>query len=51
MRIVAIVLDNGVKGIDYRDTHIESLIRQFPELDLVVLPELFRCSYTASQEI
>ena len=51
MRIFALELDNDIKGIEKRDRYIEDLIRALPEPDLVVLPELSRCSYMASQEI
>ena len=49
MRIFALELDNDIKGIEQRDTYIEGLIRQLPKPELVVLPELSRCSYMASQ--
>ena len=51
MRIFALELDNDIKGIERRDTYIEGLIRKLPQPDLVVLPELSRCSYMASQAI
>ena len=51
MRIFALELDNDIKGIEKRDRYIEDLIRALPAPDLVVLPELSRCSYMASQEI
>ena len=44
-------LDNDIKGIEERDAYIEELIRKLPDPDLVVLPELSRCSYMASQEM
>ena len=49
MRIFALELDNDIKGIERRDAYIEALIRRLPKPDLVVLPELSRCSYMASQ--
>ena len=51
MRIFALELDNDIKAIEERDAYIEELIRKLPEPDLVVLPELSRCSYMASQEM
>ena len=51
MRIFALELDNDIKGIEARDAYIEELIRQLPGPELVVLPELSRCSYMASQEM
>ncbi|MBR4421599.1 MAG: carbon-nitrogen hydrolase family protein [Erysipelotrichaceae bacterium] len=51
MRIFALELDNDIKGIEQRDAYIEGLIRKLPEPDLVVLPELSRCSYMASQKM
>lgn len=42
-------LDNDIKGIERRDSYIEELIGRLPEPELVVLPELSRCSYMASQ--
>ncbi|MBR5049000.1 MAG: hypothetical protein IKX74_05115 [Erysipelotrichaceae bacterium] len=51
MRIFALELDNDIKGIPERDEYIEELIRKLPHPDLVVLPELSRCSYMASQEM
>ena len=49
MRIFALELDNDIKGIEQRDAYIEGLIRKLPGPELVVLPELSRCSYMASQ--
>ena len=49
MRIFALELDNDIKGIERRDSYIEELISKLPEPELVVLPELSRCSYMASQ--
>ncbi len=49
MRIFALELDNDIKGIEQRDAYIEGLIRRLPEPELIVLPELSRCSYMASQ--
>ena len=51
MRVFALELDNDIKGIEQRDAYIERLIRQLPKPELVVLPELSRCSYMASQAI
>ena len=51
MRIFALELNNDIKGIEKRDAYIEGLIRALPSPDLVVLPELSRCSYMASEEI
>ncbi len=51
MRIFALELDNDIKGIAQRDGYVEGLIRQLPDPDLVVLPELSRCSYMANQEM
>ncbi len=51
MRIFALELNNEIKGIERRDAYIEGLIRALPHPDLVVLPELSRCSYMACQEI
>ena len=49
MRVFALELDNDIKGIERRDSYIEELITKLPEPELVVLPELSRCSYMASQ--
>ena len=49
MRVFALELDNDIKGIERRDSYIEELISKLPEPELVVLPELSRCSYMASQ--
>ena len=49
MRIFALELDNDIKGIARRDAYVEDLIRRLPRPELVVLPELSRCSYMASQ--
>ena len=49
MRIFALELDNDIKGIAQRDAYIEGLIRKLPKPELIVLPELSRCSYMASQ--
>ena len=49
MRVFALELDNDIKGIGQRDAYIEGLIRQLPKPELIVLPELSRCSYMASQ--
>ena len=51
MRVFALELNNDLKGIPQRKEYIESLIRQLPSPELVVLPELALCSYMASQEI
>lgn len=51
MRIFALELDNGIKGVEERKLYIEGLIKQLPSPDLVVLPELAMCSYMASQEV
>ena len=51
MRIFALELDNDIKGIEQRDAYVERIIRSLPHPDLVVLPELSRCSYMASREI
>ena len=51
MRIFALELNNDIKGIKQRDQYVEELISELPEPDLIVLPELSRCSYMASQEI
>ena len=51
MRIFALELNNDIKGIGQREQYVEKLISRLPEPDLVVLPELSRCSYMASQEI
>ena len=51
MRVFALELNNDLKGIQQRKEYIESLIRQLPSPELVVLPELALCSYMASQEI
>ena len=49
MRVFALELDNDIKGIERRDAYIEGLIRQLQRPELIVLPELSRCSYMASQ--
>ena len=49
MRVFALELNNDIKGIEARDAYVEDLIRRLPEPELVVLPELSRCSYMASQ--
>ena len=51
MRIFALELDNGIKGIENRKAYIEGLIARLPSPDIVVLPELSLCSYMASPEI
>lgn len=51
MRIFALELNNDIKGIGQREQYVEKLISRLPEPDLVVLPELSRCSYMARQEI
>ena len=51
MRIVALELDNDIKGIEQRDAYVESLVRKLPHPDFIVLPELSRCSYMASQAV
>lgn len=51
MRIFAFELNNDIKGIEQRDTYVEGIIQSLPHPDLVILPELSRCSYMASQEI
>ena len=51
MRIFALELNNDIKGIPQRDEYVEGLISRLPDPDLVVLPELSRCSYMASQEM
>ena len=51
MRIFALELNNDIKGIPQRDEYVEGLINRLPDPDLVVLPELSRCSYMASQEM
>ena len=51
MRIFALELNNDIKGIKQRDQYVEELISELPEPDLIVLPELSRCSYMASQEM
>ena len=51
MRIFALELNNDIKGMERRDRYVEDLIGRLPEPDLVVLPELSRCSYMASQKI
>lgn len=51
MRIVALELNNDIKGMIQREKYIEALIEQLPAPELVVLPELALCSYMASQTI
>ena len=51
MRIFALELNNDIKGIKQRDQYVEELISELPEPDLIVLPELSRCRYMASQEM
>ena len=51
MRVFALELNNDIKGIEQRDAYIEGILQALPHPDLVVLPELSRCSYMASQEI
>ena len=51
MRIFALELNNDIKGIENRDRYIEELISRLPDPELVILPELSRCSYMASQEM
>ena len=51
MRVFALELNNDIKGIEQRDAYVEGLLQALPRPDLVVLPELSRCSYMASQEI
>ena len=51
MRIFTLELNNDIKGIKQRDQYVEELISELPEPDLIVLPELSRCSYMASQEM
>ena len=49
MRVFALELDNDIKGIEQREAYIEGLIKMLLNPGLVVLPELSRCSYMASQ--
>ena len=49
MRVFALELNNDIKGIGERDAYVEGLLRRLPQPELVVLPELSRCSYMASQ--
>ena len=51
MRVFALELDNGLKGVAERKAYIEGLIARLPAPDLVVLPELSLCGYMASQKI
>ena len=51
MRVFALELNNERKGIAERDAYVEGLIRRLPRPELVVLPELSRCSYMASQAV
>ena len=51
MRVFALELDNGRKGIGERKGYIEGLIARLPAPELVVLPELALCGYMASQRI
>ena len=51
MRIFALELNNDIKGIPQRDQYVENLVSRLSEPDLVVLPELSRCSYMACQEM
>lgn len=51
MRIFALELNNDIKGIEQRDTYIEGLIQKLTKPQLIVLPELSRCSYMASQAV
>lgn len=51
MRVFALELNNDIKGIQQRDVYVEGLLQALPRPDFVVLPELSRCSYMASQEI
>ena len=51
MRIFALELDNDIKGIRERDAYTQELIASLPSPDLVVLPELSRTGYMASQKI
>lgn len=51
MRIFTLELNNDIKGIEQRDQYVEELISRLHDPDLVVLPELSRCSYMASQEM
>ena len=51
MRIFALELNNDIKGIEQKDVYVEGIIQSLPHPDLVILPELSRCSYMASQEI
>ncbi|MBQ2658659.1 MAG: carbon-nitrogen hydrolase family protein, partial [Erysipelotrichaceae bacterium] len=43
-------LDNDIKGVEERKAYIKGLIKQLPDPDLVVLPEMALCSYMASQD-
>ena len=51
MRIFTLELNNDIKGIEQREQYVEELISRLPEPNLVVLPELSRCRYMASQEM
>ncbi len=48
VRIFALELNNDIKGIERRKAYIETLIKQFPTPDLVVLPELALPKYESS---
>lgn len=50
MRIFALELDNGIRGIDQREEYIEGLISRLPSPELVVLPEMSLCGCMASQD-
>jgi len=51
MRICLLELDNEIKGIESRQTYIESLIEKLERPELVVLPELSQSSYMGSEAI
>ena len=51
MRIIALELNNDIKGLDERKGYIESLISRLPSPDLVLLPELALCSYMPNQQV
>lgn len=50
MRVFALQLDSDIKGLDAHKAYVEGLVAKFPLPDLVVLLELARCSYIASQK-
>ncbi len=51
MRIIALQLNNDIRGLDEREAYIESLIAKIDNPGIIVLPELSQPSYIGNIEI